>query len=114
MDSFIQYSPIILVVLIFLIQSKIFVRSDDFNKKAKENGYMTSSEFQKKRAEFQKYIADNYISKEIYFYNHNDLKQETADIKETLNKIDNKIENRNIEDRKMLLEIMQTLANKNN
>lgn len=123
MEQFIEYAPWIVVIVIFLCQIRLFVRPEDLEKKHKKiieevdikinrAGFMTPGDFEARRADFEKYIAENYISSKVYFYNHDDMKKETKSIKNTLEKIDSKIDTRNIEDRKMLMEIMQTLARK--
>ena len=129
MEQFLQYSPWIVVIVIFLCQIKLFVRPEDLEKKhktiieevdskIKSAGFMTPAEFEARRADFAKYIADNYVSNQTYFYNHEDLKdgikKETSSIKESLSRIDDKIEKRNIEDRKMLLEVMNAIIKKEN
>lgn len=123
MEHFLQYSPIIVVVIAYIIQNNLFVKPEtlekkhkliieEVDKKIKDINYMTPAEFEARRADFEKHIAKNYISKETYYYNHEDLKQETASIKTTLEKIDSKIDERNVEDRKMLLEVMNALVKK--
>lgn len=121
MEQFLQYSPIVIVVIAYMVQNKIFVKPEDLekkhkiiteevDKKIKDAGFVTPAEFEARRADFAKYIADNYVSNQTYFYNHEDIKKETTSIKETLNRIDDKIEKRNIEDRKMLLEVMNAVV----
>ncbi len=87
---------------------------EEVDAKIKDAGFMTPADFEAKRADFAKYIADNYVSNQTYFYNHDDLKKETTSIKDTLYRIDDKIEKRNIEDRKMLLEVMNAIIKKAN
>lgn len=84
MEQFIQYAPILIVVVAFLTSFKLFVRpceldeaidkklkhysspaeldkkiSDKINDKL--NGYMTPVQFQKERAEVLDHMAKNYV-----------------------------------------------------
>lgn len=84
MEHFIQYAPILIVVVAFLTSFKLFVRpcelDEAIDKKLKHysspaeldkkitdkirdklNGYMTSVQFQKERAEVLEYMAKNYV-----------------------------------------------------
>lgn len=99
MEQFIwNYAPIILLVIIALIQFKIFVTpkdlSDEINKKLKEKELMSKAEFQGRRADFEKHIADTYISKETYFHNHEDLKKRFDKSDEKLDDINKKLDRR--------------------
>lgn len=123
MEQILQYSPIIIVVVAYIVQNNLFVKPEtleqkhkeiltEIDTKIKETGLMTPAEFEARRADFSKYISDNYISKETYYYNHGELKEQSDKIERKLDNIDEKIDKRNIEDRKMLLEIMQSIAKK--
>lgn len=99
MEQFIwNYAPIILLVIIALIQFKIFVTpkdlSDEINKKLKERELMSRAEFQSRRADFEEHIADTYISKETYFHNHEDLKKRFDKSDEKLDDINKKLDRR--------------------
>lgn len=99
MEQFIwNYAPIILLVIIALIQFKIFVTpkdlSDEIDKKLKEKELMSKAEFQGRRADFEEHIADTYISKETYFHNHEDLKKRFDKSDEKLDDINKKLDRR--------------------
>lgn len=99
MEQFIwNYAPIILLVIIALIQFKIFVTpkdlSDEINKKLKEKELVSKAEFQGRRAAFEEHIADTYISKETYFRNHEDLKKRFDKSDEKLDDINKKLDRR--------------------
>ena len=69
MSEIIQFAPIVLVVIIFILQYKIF---------------MTPADFQKERANFIQYIAEHYVSDKTYREGH-------KEVQEQLRNIDNKI-----------------------
>lgn len=120
MEQFVQYGPWLVVVVIFLLQLKLFVRPEELANALKaereatldiaSKNYITVADFEIRRANFQKYIADNYVSNKTYYYNHDEIKGEMATIRDTVTNIDHKIDNRNVEDRKMLIELMNILA----
>lgn len=68
MDEFVKYAPIILVVIGFAITYKIFVTPSELEKQFKnferkiDKKYMTSVDFQDKRADFLAYIQDKFVS----------------------------------------------------
>lgn len=68
MENFIEYSPIIIVVLMFFVQQKIFV---------------TPEQLEKKHREIIEEIEDKYVSK-ISF---KDLKDQFSEVKEKIDKM---------------------------
>lgn len=68
MENFIEYSPIIIVVLMFFIQQKIFV---------------TPEQLEKKHREIIEEIEDKFVSK-ISF---KDLKDQFSEVKEKIDKM---------------------------
>ena len=68
MHEFIEYSPIIIVILMFFIQQKIFV---------------TPEQLEKKHREIIEEIEEKYVSK-ISF---KDLKDQFAEVKEKIDKM---------------------------
>lgn len=68
MEKFIEYSPIIVVILIYFIQQKIFV---------------TPEQLEKKHREIIEEIEDKFVSK-ISFH---DLKEHFCEVKEKIDKI---------------------------
>lgn len=67
MEQFIQYAPILIVVVAFLTSFKLFVRpcelDEAIDKKLKDrlSSYMTPVQFQKERAEVLDYMSKNYV-----------------------------------------------------
>jgi len=68
MENFIEYSPIIIVVLMFFVQQKIFV---------------TPEQLEKKHREIIEEIEDKFVSK-ISF---KDLKDQFSEVKEKIDKM---------------------------
>lgn len=68
MDNFIEYSPIIVVVLIFFIQQKIFVTPEQLEKKHRE-------------------IIEEMESKFVSIISFKDLKSQFSEVKEKIDKI---------------------------
>ena len=68
MENLIEYSPIIVVVLIFFIQQKIFV---------------TPEQLEKKHREIIEEIEEKYVSKISFL----DLKDQFSEVKEKIDKI---------------------------
>ena len=68
MDKFIEYSPIIIVVLMFFIQQKIFVTPEQIQKKHRQN--IDENE--------EKYLTMNTFI---------DLKEQFSEIKDKIDKI---------------------------
>ena len=50
---------------------------------------MTPADFQKEKAEFMKYIAENYVSDKTYRDNHNDLQKQLSQIHFDINDVKN-------------------------
>lgn len=118
MEQFIwNYAPIILLVIIVLIQFKIFVTpkdlSDEINKKLKERELMSKTdfqaEFQGRRADFEEHIADTYISKETYFHNHEDLKKRFDKSDEKLDDINKKLDRRAEAENELLIKLTELI-----
>lgn len=67
MEQFIQYAPLLIVVVAFLTSFKLFVRpcelDEAIDKKLKDklSSYMTPVQFQKERAEVLDHMAKNYV-----------------------------------------------------
>lgn len=67
MEQFIQYAPLLIVVVAFLTSFKLFVRpcelDEAIDKKLKDklSSYMTPVQFQKERAEVLDYMSKNYV-----------------------------------------------------
>lgn len=125
MEQFIQYAPILILILMFLFQTKIFVRSEDLVKletkitdaivkRVKEAGFLKSEDFQESRADFEKHIAENYVSKEVYFYNHDEMKKQMDGIQSTVNKINDKIDEKTLQDSRLSQQLLEYLVKKNN
>lgn len=80
-EAYTYYAPYIIMVIVFAIQYKIF---------------MTPADFQKEKAEFMKYIAENYVSDKTYRDNHNSLNEQLVELgRKTdirLDRIDEKID----------------------
>ena len=68
MEKFIEYSPIIIVILMFFVQQKIFV---------------TPEQLEKKHREIIEEIEEKFVSK-ISFV---DLKEQFSEVKENIDKI---------------------------
>lgn len=68
MEKFIEYSPIIIVILMFFVQQKIFV---------------TPEQLEKKHREIIEEIEEKFVSK-ISFV---DLKEQFSEVKEKIDKI---------------------------
>lgn len=62
-EQFIQYAPILIVVVAFLTSFKLFVRPSELDEAIdkKMSNYMTPVQFQKERAEVLDYISKNYV-----------------------------------------------------
>lgn len=76
MEKFIEYAPIILVIIIFFIQYKIFV---------------TPQQLTELRSDLIEYISEHYVSEKTYRDNNNNLESR-------IDRID-----RNVNDVRMLL-----------
>lgn len=63
MEQFIQYAPILIVVVAFLTSFKLFVRPCELDEAIdkKMSNYMTPVQFQKERAEVLDYMSKNYV-----------------------------------------------------
>lgn len=72
MDKFFEYAPLLLVVLMFFIQYKIFVTPNDMTKE-----FMA----------FETHLEKKFVQKETYNVAITEIKDDIADMKETLNKI---------------------------
>lgn len=68
MENFIEYSPIIVVVLIFFIQQKIFVTPEQLEKKHRE-------------------IIDEIEEKFVSLNSFKDLKDQFSEVKEKIDKM---------------------------
>lgn len=68
MEHFIEYSPIIVVVLIFFIQQKIFV---------------TPEQLEKKHREIMEEIEEKFVSLNSF----KDLKEQFSEVKDKIDKI---------------------------
>lgn len=68
MENFIEYSPIIIVVLMFFIQQKIFVTPEQLEKKHRE-------------------IIDEMEEKFVSVISFKDLKDQFAEVKEKIDKM---------------------------
>lgn len=73
-EAFTYYAPYIIMVIVFAIQYKIF---------------MTPADFQKEKADFMQYIAENYVSDKTYRDNHTDLQKQLAQIHLDINDVKN-------------------------
>lgn len=73
-EILISYAPYIIIIIVFTVQYKIF---------------MTPADFQKEKAEFMKYIAENYVSDKTYRDNHNDLQKQLSQIHFDINDVKN-------------------------
>lgn len=80
-EAYTYYAPYIIMVIVFAIQYKIF---------------MTPADFQKEKADFMQYIAENYVSDKTYRDNHNSLNEQLVELgRKTdirLDRIDEKID----------------------
>jgi len=68
MDKFIEYSPIIIVVLMFFVQQKIFVTPEQLEKKHRE-------------------IIDEMEEKFVSIISFKDLKDQFSEVKEKIDKM---------------------------
>ncbi len=68
MEKFIEYSPLIVVILMFLIQQKIFVTPEQLEKKHRE-------------------IIDEIETKFVSLNSFIDLKEQFSEVKEKIDKI---------------------------
>ncbi len=68
MDKFIEYSPIIIVVLMFFVQQKIFVTPEQLEKKHRE-------------------ILDEMEEKFVSVISFKDLKDQFSEVKEKIDKM---------------------------
>lgn len=68
MDKFIEYSPIIIVVLVFFVQQKIFVTPEQLEKKHRE-------------------ILDEMEEKFVSVISFRDLKDQFSEVKEKIDKM---------------------------
>lgn len=69
-----NYGSQIVLLIIIGLQYKVF---------------MTPADFQKERADFIKYVADNYVSDKTYRENHKSLQQDLHDMRVDLSDIKN-------------------------
>lgn len=74
MDKFIEYAPTLVLVIIFIIQYKIFV---------------TPQQLTEMRAEMQEYISEHYVSQATYRDNHNRLERRIDNIDKNINDMRN-------------------------
>lgn len=68
MEKFIEYSPIIIVVLMFFVQQKIFVTPEELEKKHRE-------------------IVDEIESKFVSLNSFKDLKDQFSEVKEKIDRM---------------------------
>lgn len=68
MNELLQYSPIVIVLMMFLIQHRIFVTPEQLEKKHRE-------------------ILENVEERFVPIHSYNDLKEGVAEMKEKIDKI---------------------------
>lgn len=61
MTEILQFAPIVIVIISFIIQYKIF---------------MTPADFQRERADFIQYIAEHYVSDKTYREGHREVQEQ--------------------------------------
>jgi Tfp pilus assembly protein PilO len=71
-DKVIEYAPIIIVLVIFFIQYKIFV---------------TPEQMTEKFVSFEQHLEEKFVLKETYTVAISELKDDMEEIKETVSKI---------------------------
>lgn len=72
MEQYIQYAPIVIVVVGFIIQHRIF---------------MTPADFQKARADFIQYIAEHYVTDKTYREGHKEVQEQLRQLQNDISDI---------------------------
>ena len=72
MDKFVEYAPIIIVVICFIISYNVFV---------------TPAQMQKAFIDFERFLDTKYVTKENHDIAINEMKADIEEIKEKLDKI---------------------------
>ena len=74
MDKFIEYAPIIIVVMGFFVAYKVFV---------------TPEQLSAMKSELIEYIAEHYVSDKTYRENHRNLQEQLSLIHQDINDVKN-------------------------
>lgn len=72
MKEIIEFAPAIIAAIMFFIQYKLF---------------MTPADFEREKADFMKYIAENYVSDKTYRDNHKSLEDRIENIDKNVNDV---------------------------
>ncbi len=74
MEKILEYAPIIIVLIVFLLQHKIFV---------------TPEQLSETKSEFMEHISDNYVSLQTYRDNRASLENRIEKIDQNVNEVKN-------------------------
>lgn len=81
MKEIIEFAPYIVIFIVFAVQYKLF---------------MTPADFQREKADFMKYISENYVSDKTYRDNHNSLEEKLTALEQKndsrFDRVDEKID----------------------
>ena len=81
MREIIEFAPYIVIFIVFAVQYKLF---------------MTPADFQREKADFMKYISENYVSDKTYRDNHNSLEEKLTALEQKndsrFDRVDEKID----------------------
>lgn len=72
MDKFIEYSPILIVVIVFFIQQRIFV---------------TPEQMEKRFSEFEQHLEEKFVLRAPYDVAIAEIKSDIAEMKDKIDKI---------------------------
>lgn len=74
MEKFVEYAPILIVLIIFLVQQKVFV---------------TPEELESLKSILIEYISEHYVSDKTYRENHRNLQEQLSLIHRDINDVKN-------------------------
>ncbi len=74
MEKFVEYAPILIVLIIFLVQQKVFV---------------TPEELESLKSILIEYISEHYVSDKTYRENHRNLQEQLSLIHQDINDVKN-------------------------
>ncbi len=74
MEKFVEYAPILIVLIMFLVQQKVFV---------------TPEELESLKSILIEYISEHYVSDKTYRENHRNLQEQLSLIHQDINDVKN-------------------------
>lgn len=74
MEKFVEYAPILIVLIMFLVQQKVFV---------------TPEELESLKSILIEYISEHYVSDKTYRENHRNLQEQLSLIHRDINDVKN-------------------------